>query len=142
MNILVIGATSGTGVLIQRTGGAWSEDSFGEDDPFTVEPLAARRLGVERSVRARPHSTSGGPASDPGGLGISGAAVPAGLACARRVDMRARPGGTRAVRGLLGARGREEDLWWRPGVIAVSGMPQACACFTSGRRPAHAAGPP
>lgn len=44
--------TSGTGVLIQRTGGAWSEDSFGEDDPFTVEPLAARRLGVERSVRA------------------------------------------------------------------------------------------
>ncbi|WP_326641780.1 hypothetical protein OIE67_18065 [Nonomuraea fuscirosea] len=72
MNILVVGATSGTGVLIQRTGGGWSEDSFGEDDPFTVEPLAARRLGVERSVRARPHSTSGGPASDPGGSGSAG----------------------------------------------------------------------
>jgi nucleoside-diphosphate-sugar epimerase len=44
--------TSGSGVFLQRTGGSWSEDSFAEDDPFTVEPLAARRLGVEESVRA------------------------------------------------------------------------------------------
>ncbi|WP_410626553.1 NAD-dependent epimerase/dehydratase family protein [Amycolatopsis sp. cmx-8-4] len=44
--------TSGSGVLLQRTGGAWSEDSFAEDDPFTVEPLAARRLAVEELVRA------------------------------------------------------------------------------------------
>jgi nucleoside-diphosphate-sugar epimerase len=44
--------TSGSGVLIQRTAGGWSEDSFAEDDPFTVEPLAARRLAVEALVRA------------------------------------------------------------------------------------------
>jgi nucleoside-diphosphate-sugar epimerase len=44
--------TSGTGVLIQRTQGAWSEDSFAEDDPFTAEPLAARRLGSENRVRS------------------------------------------------------------------------------------------
>ncbi|MET0132932.1 MAG: NAD-dependent epimerase/dehydratase family protein [Kibdelosporangium sp.] len=44
--------TSGTGVLIQRTAGAWSEDCFAEDDPFTVEPLAAGRLAVENMVRA------------------------------------------------------------------------------------------
>ncbi|PRY44783.1 NAD-dependent epimerase/dehydratase family protein [Umezawaea tangerina] len=44
--------TSGSGVLLQRTGGAWSEDSFAEDDPFTVEPLAAERLAVEDLVRA------------------------------------------------------------------------------------------
>jgi hypothetical protein len=35
--------TSGSGVLLQRTGGAWSEDCYSEDDPFPVEPLAARR---------------------------------------------------------------------------------------------------
>ncbi|TDV43116.1 NAD-dependent epimerase/dehydratase family protein [Actinophytocola oryzae] len=44
--------TSGTGVLMQRTAGAWSEDCFAEDDPFTVEPLAAGRLAVENLVRA------------------------------------------------------------------------------------------
>jgi nucleoside-diphosphate-sugar epimerase len=44
--------TSGTGALIQRTAGAWSEDCFAEDDLFTVEPLAADRLAVEDMVRA------------------------------------------------------------------------------------------
>lgn len=44
--------TSGTGVLIQRTAGAWREDCFAEDDPFTVEPLAAGRLAVENMVRS------------------------------------------------------------------------------------------
>ncbi len=43
--------TSGSGVLLQRTAGAWSEDSFTEDDPFTVEPLAADRAAVEDLVR-------------------------------------------------------------------------------------------
>ncbi|WP_328457236.1 NAD-dependent epimerase/dehydratase family protein [Amycolatopsis sp. NBC_00438] len=43
---------SGSGVLLQRTGGAWSEDSFAEDDPFTVEPPAARRPAVEEPARA------------------------------------------------------------------------------------------
>ncbi len=44
--------TSGSGVLMQRTAGAWSEDTFTEDDPFTVEPLATERLAVEKLVRA------------------------------------------------------------------------------------------
>jgi nucleoside-diphosphate-sugar epimerase len=44
--------TSGSGVLLQRTGGSWSEDSYAEDDPFPVEPLAARRHAVENMVRA------------------------------------------------------------------------------------------
>jgi nucleoside-diphosphate-sugar epimerase len=44
--------TSGTGVLLQRTGGAWSQDSFAEEDAFAVEPLAARRIEVEALVRA------------------------------------------------------------------------------------------
>ncbi|GAA1677283.1 hypothetical protein GCM10009733_087720 [Nonomuraea maheshkhaliensis] len=44
--------TSGAGVLIQRTGGSWSEDGFGEDDPFEVEPLAA---GASSSRHAPPH---------------------------------------------------------------------------------------
>ncbi|WNV86147.1 NAD-dependent epimerase/dehydratase family protein [Umezawaea sp. Da 62-37] len=44
--------TSGSGVLLQRTAGAWSEDSFAEDDPFTVEPLAAGRRAVEDLVRS------------------------------------------------------------------------------------------
>lgn len=43
--------TSGSGVLLQRTAGAWSEDVFTEDDPFTAEPLATERLAVERLVR-------------------------------------------------------------------------------------------
>jgi nucleoside-diphosphate-sugar epimerase len=44
--------TSGSGVFLQRTGGAWSEDSFAEDDEFTVEPLAGTRRAVEEAVRA------------------------------------------------------------------------------------------
>jgi nucleoside-diphosphate-sugar epimerase len=44
--------TSGSGVHLQRTGGAWSEDSVAEDDSFIVEPLAAERLEVEKAVRA------------------------------------------------------------------------------------------
>ena len=46
--------TSGTGVFLQRTGGAWSQDSFSEEDVFTPEPLAARRIEVEALVRAAP----------------------------------------------------------------------------------------
>lgn len=42
---------SGTGVFLQRTGGAWSPDSYAEDEPFPVEPLAARRVQVETLVR-------------------------------------------------------------------------------------------
>ncbi|MFE2182491.1 NAD(P)H-binding protein [Streptomyces sp. NPDC059455] len=41
---------SGTGVFLQRTAGAWSEDSFAEEDPFTVEPLAAARKAVEATM--------------------------------------------------------------------------------------------
>ncbi|MFE7075169.1 NAD-dependent epimerase/dehydratase family protein [Streptomyces sp. NPDC057620] len=43
---------SGTGVLAQRTGGAWSPDVFAEDDPFTPEPLAAYRKAAEDTVMA------------------------------------------------------------------------------------------
>jgi nucleoside-diphosphate-sugar epimerase len=43
--------TSGTGVFLQRTGGAWSEDVYAEDDPFEVEPLARQRFAVEQAVR-------------------------------------------------------------------------------------------
>jgi nucleoside-diphosphate-sugar epimerase len=43
---------SGTGVFLQRTGGAWSRDSFAEDDPFDPEPLATRRVNTEATVRA------------------------------------------------------------------------------------------
>jgi len=46
--------TSGTGVFLQRTDGAWSQDSFAEDDVFTPEPLAARRIEVEALVLAAP----------------------------------------------------------------------------------------
>lgn len=42
---------SGTGVLMQRTGGAWSADSFAEDDPFESEPLALPRVRTETAVR-------------------------------------------------------------------------------------------
>ena len=42
---------SGTGVFMQRTGGAWSQDSFAEDDPFDPEPLAAPRVKTETAVR-------------------------------------------------------------------------------------------
>lgn len=43
---------SGSGVLMQRTNGAWSADSFAEDDPFTPEPLALPRVEAEGIVRA------------------------------------------------------------------------------------------
>ncbi|MGW6007795.1 NAD-dependent epimerase/dehydratase family protein [Streptomyces sp. NPDC055210] len=41
---------SGTGVLVQRTAGAWGPDVFAEDDPFTPEPLAAYRKAAEDTV--------------------------------------------------------------------------------------------
>jgi len=44
--------TSGSGVLLQRTNGAWSSDTFAEDDDFTVEPLAVQRMTAEDHVRA------------------------------------------------------------------------------------------
>ena len=43
---------SGSGVLMQRTEGAWSADSFAEDDAFTPEPLALARVEAEKIVRA------------------------------------------------------------------------------------------
>jgi hypothetical protein len=47
--------TSGTGVFLQRTAGAWGEDGFAEDEPFTVEPPAVEqraRAAVADGVRA------------------------------------------------------------------------------------------
>jgi nucleoside-diphosphate-sugar epimerase len=43
---------SGSGVLMQRTGGAWSPDVFAEDDTFVTEPLAAFRKDAEDAVLA------------------------------------------------------------------------------------------
>lgn len=43
---------SGSGVFMQRTDGAWSVDSFAEDDPFVPEPLALPRVEAEGIVRA------------------------------------------------------------------------------------------
>lgn len=43
---------SGSGVFMQRTGGAWSPDSVAEDDPFVPEPLALPRVEAEGIVRA------------------------------------------------------------------------------------------
>jgi nucleoside-diphosphate-sugar epimerase len=43
---------SGSGVLCQRTEGAWSADSFAEDDPFSPEPFALARVETEGLVRA------------------------------------------------------------------------------------------
>ncbi len=43
--------TSGTGVLAQRTDGAWSEDSFAEDDPFVPSKYVGFRCETERMVR-------------------------------------------------------------------------------------------
>ncbi|MFF2086646.1 NAD-dependent epimerase/dehydratase family protein [Nocardia sp. NPDC058176] len=43
---------SGSGVLMQRTAGAWSPDVFAEHDPFTPEPLAEYRKAAEDSVLA------------------------------------------------------------------------------------------
>ena len=44
--------TSGSGVLLQRSQGSWSPDTFAEDDDFTVEPLARTRRSVEHLVRS------------------------------------------------------------------------------------------
>lgn len=44
--------TSGTGVLGQRTMGAWSQDSFAEDDIFTPLKAIAQRVETENIVRA------------------------------------------------------------------------------------------
>ena len=43
---------SGSGVLMQRTQGVWSSDSFAEDDAFTAERLAIPRVEAENIVRA------------------------------------------------------------------------------------------
>ena len=43
--------TSGTGVLAQRTDGAWSEDTFAEEDPFVPYKPLARRVDTEVLVR-------------------------------------------------------------------------------------------
>ncbi|MGV9690939.1 NAD-dependent epimerase/dehydratase family protein [Streptomyces sp. NPDC003444] len=43
---------SGSGVLMQRTLGAWSPDVFAEDDAFVTEPLAAFRKDAEDAVLA------------------------------------------------------------------------------------------
>jgi nucleoside-diphosphate-sugar epimerase len=43
--------TSGTGVLSQRTDGAWSEDSFAEDDGFIPSRYVGFRLVTETLVR-------------------------------------------------------------------------------------------
>ncbi|MGW2051606.1 NAD-dependent epimerase/dehydratase family protein [Streptomyces sp. NPDC001858] len=48
---------SGSGVLLQRTAGAWSQDSFAEHDPFVIEPLAISRKAAEDTVLA---AASGG----------------------------------------------------------------------------------
>lgn len=42
---------SGSGVFMQRTQGAWSADSFAEEDPFVPEPLALPRVQAEAIVR-------------------------------------------------------------------------------------------
>jgi len=43
--------TSGTGLLSQRTDGAWSEDSFAEDEPFVPSRYIGFRLVTETMVR-------------------------------------------------------------------------------------------
>lgn len=51
---------SGSGVLCQRTEGAWSAESFAEDDLFEPEPLAVARVEAEGLVRAASsHGTRG-----------------------------------------------------------------------------------
>lgn len=44
--------TSGTGVLGQRTDGAWSEESYAEDDPFVPSRYLLRRRDTEVLTRA------------------------------------------------------------------------------------------
>jgi len=43
--------TSGTGLLSQRTDGAWSEDAFAEDEPFIPSKYIGLRLVTETLVR-------------------------------------------------------------------------------------------
>lgn len=43
---------SGSGVLLQRTEGAWSQDTFAEHDSFITEPLAGLRKAAEGTVQA------------------------------------------------------------------------------------------
>lgn len=44
--------TSGTGVLGQRTDGAWCEESYAEDDPFVTSKYLLRRRQTEELTRA------------------------------------------------------------------------------------------
>jgi nucleoside-diphosphate-sugar epimerase len=44
--------TGGTSLISERTDGAWSENSFAEDDPFDPRRQVAPRLDTERAVRA------------------------------------------------------------------------------------------
>lgn len=44
--------TGGTSLLSQFTGGAWSQDSFAEDDAFVPRRQIAARLETEQAVRA------------------------------------------------------------------------------------------
>lgn len=44
--------TSGTGVLSQRTDGAWSEDTFAEDDAFVPSKYVGFRCETEKMVRS------------------------------------------------------------------------------------------
>lgn len=44
--------TSGTGLVSQKTDGAWSEDSFAEDDPFVPSKYLGARLETENMVRS------------------------------------------------------------------------------------------
>lgn len=50
--------TSGTGLLSQRTDGAWSEDSFAEDDPFVPSRYIGYRLVTETMIRQAASSGS------------------------------------------------------------------------------------
>lgn len=43
---------SGSGVMKQRTAGAWSPDIFAEDEAFVTEPLAGFRKDAEDAVLA------------------------------------------------------------------------------------------
>jgi len=43
--------TSGSGVVSQKTDGAWSEDTFAEDDPFVPSRWLVRRTETEKAVR-------------------------------------------------------------------------------------------
>jgi nucleoside-diphosphate-sugar epimerase len=47
---------SGSGVMLERAGGAWRDASYAEDDDFPVEPLADDRRAAELAVRAGANS--------------------------------------------------------------------------------------